>query len=344
MDEISLAWTRSDHFEFLAYELWRWSGLALGDRGRWRSPWPWVTLLSVLLALSLSRRPGRRRQSFSLALAAASLGVLILSSRSSAEDEPGAARVGADAQHRGSSDLSLPPTAQLILRTEDRGKLEYLDKPLRPGTPYSYQLFVLRSDGVTSASNIAEGETLPLPTATPSPTATVTPTVTATPTVTPCPESQRTLIANGIGVGPQPYGGVNWTISDDVVETRPRTLAVSQTLCWQNSGCEVGQTTVGPAGAPPRVCIEQSDCVYPPIPDPNAPHAAFFYQHNNGPPRLAGGDPNDPSLPPYAYPDIPGLKRNSRLHLNVNDSVTNNNAGGFRAELRYMYRDCSAGP
>jgi hypothetical protein len=27
MDQITLSWTRSDHFEFLAYELWRWSGL-----------------------------------------------------------------------------------------------------------------------------------------------------------------------------------------------------------------------------------------------------------------------------------------------------------------------------
>jgi hypothetical protein len=308
--------------------------------GRWRYPWPWVTLLSVFLVLSLSRRPDRRRQSLSLALAAASLEILILSTHSSAEDEPGAEPIDRDVEHHGSSEISLPPTAQLILRTEDRFEVSYVDKPLRPGTPYSYQLLVLRSDGVTSASNIAEGETLPLPTATP----TLTPTVTATPTMTACPESQRTLIANGIGVGPEPYGGLTWTISDEVVETKPRTLAVSQTLCWQDSGCAVPQTTVGPAGAPPQVCFQQLDCLNPPVPDPNAPHAAFFYRLNNGPPHLAGGEPNDPSLPPYTYPDIPGLKRNSRLHLNVNDSVTNNNAGGFRAELRYAYRDCSAGP
>jgi hypothetical protein len=211
---------------------------------------------------------------------------------------------------------------------------------LRPGTLYSYQLFVLTSDGASSGSNIVEAETLPLPTATP----TLTPTATATLTVTPCPEGQRTLIANGIGVSPEPYGGVNWTISNEVVETKPKTLAVSQTLCWEDSGCAVGQVTVGPAGAPPQVCFNQPDCLNPPLPDPNAPHAAFFYQHNNGPPQLARGDPNDPSLPPYTYPDIPGLKRNSRLHLNINDSVTSNNTGGFRAELRYTYRDCTPGP
>jgi hypothetical protein len=121
MDEIRLFWTPSFDFRFSAYQLWRWSALTVGDTSRWHSPWPWLMVLSMLLALGLSRRPRQRRPGLFAALVAASVAALILSTRSTAEDAAGIARVVSETQRRGSYGLFLPATAQLILETTDRG-------------------------------------------------------------------------------------------------------------------------------------------------------------------------------------------------------------------------------
>jgi hypothetical protein len=336
MDEITLSWTQSVHLQFLAYELWRWSGLTIGDTDRWRSPWPWLAVFAVFLAVGLGRRPGSRRRSLSAALAAASLGGLILSTHSSsAKDEPGAARVGMDAQRRGLPSPSLPPTAELVLRTTNRFKLGYIDKPLQPGIPYSYQLFVLTSEGISSASNVAEAETLPLPTATPTltPTATVTRTPTPTSTITPCPTSERTISTSGLGVGANASQATRtWVIGDLVLQSQPITLTVGGLLCWQPESCgTLDGVRVGPEGAPcPQ---DNSDCFLDPFPIDN--HARFYYQINNGQPQF---------VPRAGTFSVALLEQGDRVFLDINDHHYENNSGGFSVELRYTYSNCTAGP
>jgi hypothetical protein len=349
-DEIGLSWNRSLDFRFTAYQLWRWSGLTVGDTGRWRSPWPWLTVLCVLLTLGLSRRSGRRRSGLVVVLATASAGALILSTRSNAEDAAGTAKVGTIVQTYGSSSLLLPETAQLILEMTDRGKpdgISHVDKPLRPGTRYMYQVLVLTSDGASSGSNIAEGETLPLPTATPTltPTATVTPSPTATGTSTPCPEPTKVLSISNLGSPSRPSH--SWSISDEIVSGRPVTLSVDGQLCWNTEAeCSVlFGTLVGPYGAPVEpgggVCQNQPiECGQDPAVPGFQRHAMFFYHLDpNGTHQFVTGPQT-----PFLFP-IPGLRKNDVVFLRVNDGNPGNNSTyGFGATLTYTYRDCTAGP
>jgi hypothetical protein len=337
MNKIGLAWTPSCDIRFSAYQLWRWSELTLGDTGRWRSPWPWLTVFCLLTAMGVGRRAGRRRQMLSLALLAASIGGVILSDHSSAEEPAGSARRPSAPQQRGSASSELPASARLILETTERGgtsEIFYVDEPLRPGTRYSYQLFVLTSDGASSASDIAEAETLPLPTATP--TLTRTPTVTHTPTatrtITPCPTRQKTRSTSGLGVGANASQATRtWVIADQVLQSRPVTLTVGGLLCWQPEGCgTLKGVQVGPEGY--RCPEDNSDCLLDPLLDL---HARFYYQVNDGPAQV---------VPGAGTFSVASLQQGDRVFLDINDHHYENNSGGFSVELRYTYRNCSAGP
>jgi hypothetical protein len=338
MEQITLSWTECFDRRFSAFQLWRWSGLTLGTPGGWRSVALWLIAASVLVLLASRRRGFPWKLRLVALLAGASLGILVVSGRSMAENKMEASKEQAGVEPRGSSGLGLPANAQLIFQTSDPNDRLYVDAPLQPGTLYSYQVLVLTDVGATSGSNIVSTETVPLPTATP----TVTPTITATPTSTPCAEPTRRLLENNLGSPGRPQS--SFTIPDDPLPSQPITLTVDGQLCYfadPGVECSFGfGTLVGPYGAPPEVCFGQDvECGADPGDSIFRRHAAFFYQlGSNGLQQFVSG-PNRP----FTF-QIPALHKNDVLNLRVNDGHPQNNSSyGFSVSLTYTYQNCTAG-
>ena len=190
----------------------------------------------------------------------------------------------------------------------------------------AWRLFVI-DDAAGDSGQIAGGWSLTVTAvdSLPSPT----PTATRTPTATPCGLATRTLTTGSLGTaGNTPK---EWTIDERIVGAA--TLEVGGTLCWDNGICFLEGAVVGPEGISAfEVCPQQPDCSEDPLAFDN--HGRFYYKVNSGAAVV---------VPHAGSFQVQGLRRGSRVFLDVNDHHYQNNVGGFSVSLRYDYQqECSA--